>query len=346
MKRTCRSRQLREASTGFVKYMHRFMILWGALLLILYTRAAFRSTTTHCAQQAWPWFGTRSTCTLLSMNCIKNAESTGNSTELDSALADLDEQTLTNIVIRHCPSVEILSRIQKFPNLVGIKIYNSKLARWDADAALTRKHHPNLAFLFVVQTNRTQIPLGQQSPDFPSKLNDIEFAWTNLTNLPHDLTQVWPKDGFIMFERCQFASIPQTSVRGSSSEISLVSNNISSLPNEVFTNPIARTLWLDGNPITELPVMLRPSKSIELIDFSNSKLQSLPPWANAAFFQSTELRASGTPLCEQLLSITTSDSVGANLHVAWSAYQIGRVSCAHTMSDYYPYEAEAEQDTN
>lgn len=337
-----------EASPRFVNIMHTLMVIWGTLLLMLHLRVSFQSTPSHCDQPAWPWFGRKPGCTLLRMNCIKTSGSTGNLTEMETALAALDEQTLTYIVIRHCPYVEIPARLQRFPNLVGLKIFNSTLAHWDSEAALTATHHPKIVFCFVAQSNLTQIPLGLQSIDFPSQLKDIEFAWTNLSFVPNNIGERWPDDGFVMLERGRFDSVPQGLLNRSSRLVSLASNNITTLPDELFTNPAVSRVWLNGNPIVELPIVLEPSASIERVDLSFTLLRSLPSWADVVFFENTRVNAGGTPLCEQILSLENSianNVVPSNLTVAWNAYQSNRLLCNPTGSYFYPYEAESLQDS-
>lgn len=59
---------------------------------------------------------------LFCMNCSKITGSTGNISEFDIALSELDEQTVSYIVFRHCLNVEIPARLQVFPNLIDFKI--------------------------------------------------------------------------------------------------------------------------------------------------------------------------------------------------------------------------------
>lgn len=335
-----------DISTRFVHAVHIFMIIWGVLLLVLHVNASFRSLPVHCGQQAWQWFGTKAGCSLLQVNCNKILGSTGNYSELDQVFAHVDEQTLIYIVIRHCPYIEIPARIQVFPNIVGLKIYNSTIASWDTDAAVTTTHHPRLVFLFVVKSNMTRVPQGAMSPDFPSKIKDIEFAWTNLTTLPDNLTDIWPRDGFIMFERSQFLSVPETLLRQSNFQVSMAGGIVTQLPSEVFTNPMATELWLSGNPIIELPDKLVPSTSIQFVDLSNTMLQTLPSWLEDASIEFSVLYAGGSPLCDNMAPIITSgdnSSVTPDLAVAWAAYEMGRLSCWTAGSYFYPYDAEAQQ---
>lgn len=133
-------------SSRCVKIVHYFMVIWGFLLLVLHFHASSQSNADHCAQQTWPWFGTKPGCMFLRINCNISVESSVDYIEINSIFAALNEQTLSFIAIRNCPCIETPLRIQIFNNLVGLKIYNSTLARWDADAAFTITHHPKSCF--------------------------------------------------------------------------------------------------------------------------------------------------------------------------------------------------------
>lgn len=344
--RTLYANRDHEIGSGFVKMTHKFMMFWGLLLLILHFHATSSSNTTHCAQQTWPWLGSKAGCMFLRINCNISIENTGNIKEVDSIFAALNEQTLSYIAIRNCPFVEIPPSIQAFHNLVGVKIYNSTLARWDIDAALTTTHHPKIVFLFVVKTNMTQIPSGLLSPDFPPKMSDIEFAWTNLTHLPENLSEIWPTNGFIMFERSQIDSVPLTFLDNSMYQVAISGNEITQLAAEVFSKPLATSIWLNGNPISVLPEALVASKSIVYIDISNTMVQSFPSWVDAGFFLHATIVAGGTPLCDQIESIVqsnTNTSVTSDLAVSWAAHQKGQLSCISSGSYYYLYDNEAQQ---
>lgn len=336
----------RVIGSRFVHAVHMFMILWGILLLILHFSASFQPNARHCAQQTWPWFGRKAGCMFLRINCNNVIGGTGNYTEIDAAMAGLNEQTLSYLVIRHCPYIEIPPRIQTFPNIVGLKIYNSTIARWESDAAITATHHPKMVFLFVVKTNMTQIPLGLLSRDFPHKISDIEFAWTNLTSLPENLSDLWPRDGFIMLERSQFAVVPHALLQKPIQQISLAGGVITELADEVFTKPLGSSVWVSGNPIEYLPETIVPSQSLAYMDLSYTQLQSLPSWMNVNSLPNAVFVAGHTPLCDKLEPIIASgdnSTVTPDLAVAWAAIQAGIFFCWTSGSYFYPYEAEAQQ---
>lgn len=330
------------------KTVHVLMLLWGAIILLLHVRVSFNSTPANCMLLARPWFGTKSSCALLYVDCKTTAGGLGNATELDAAMRVLEERTLTHIVIRHCAQVEIPTRVQTFPKLVGFKIYNSTLVDWPSEAALTARHHRQIVFLFMIQVNMTQLPPGLLSDEFPKQLMDMEFSGTNLTSLPSDLDQIWPHGASVVFESSGLTSVPEAFKRLQVSYFSLVGNAITTLPEQVFTNPLAVTIWLNDNPIAELPRQLMPSSSIQVLHLSNTLLQTLPSWIDAAFFSHAYVAAGGSPLCRELLSAMQETTVPpANLGVAWAAYQAGNMDCEMYTGDdatYYPRVAEATLD--
>lgn len=264
LKRKLRVELVQRVSERVTKSVHGLMLLWGMIILLLHVRVSFKSTPANCMLLARPWFGNKSSCALLYVDCKKTDGSLGNATELDAVMSVLEELTLTHIVIRHCSRVEIPARVQTFPKLVGFKIFNSTLVEWPSEAALTARHHRKIVFLFMIQVNMTQLPPGLLSDDFPQQLMDLEFSGGNLTSLPPGLDQIWPHGASVVFESSRFESVPDPFKRLQVSYLSLVGNTITTLPEQVFTNPLAVTIWLNNNPIKSCRVHSRrpaPSRS-------------------------------------------------------------------------------------
>lgn len=330
--------------------LHLFLSLWGLLVLVFHVRASFGSAPPYCAMMARPWFSAKPACALMVFSCKSNSSATGDTAELDAAMTGMSADTLSHIVIRHCSYVEIPAQLHRFRELRGFKIYNSTLGRWDSDAEITAKSHPKIVFLFMVQVNMTQLPLGLLSDDFPPQLMDLEFCDTNLTTLPENLDQKWPHGAVVVFEMCPFESIPEVIQRLEVAYFSMVKDPIGELPDEVFTNPSAVTIWLNGVPIVALPVSLTPSESIHFVHLSNSDLEAFPSWMDAAFFKHAHVAAGGTPLCERMLAgmeacdTTALDTLG----YAPTALLDGMMDCdVYSGNDlmYYPRDAEALLDS-
>lgn len=193
----------------------------------------------------------------------------------------------------------------------------------------------------------TQVPLGLQSSDFPSLLKDIEFAWTNLTSVTVNVSSKWPDDAFIMLEKGHLNEITLGMLLKSSRYVSFAGNSIMMLPKDMFTNPAASRVWLNANPISELPEDLMPAQSLERVNLSYTQLKSLPSWADDTFFKNTRVTAGDTPFCNEILFVAADEgnnSVPSHLTVVWNAYQTHRLRCNPTGKVFYPYEAKAQQD--
>lgn len=340
--------------TRYAFLSHAVFLIWGLLVMVFHIHAATHSESSSCALHVRPWFVAKPSCALMLFNCMQTHAATGNTSELDSELARMTERSLVHIVIRHCAQVEIPARLQTFHNLVGLKIYNSTLARWESDAALTQQHHPKIVFLFLVDVNMTQLPNGLNSDFFPQQLMDIEFAGTNLTTLPDDLDQRWAHGASVVFERSLFTAIPDSLLRLQVAFFSVVKDQITNLPEQVFTNPKATTLWLNGNPIEALPTDLVPSESLRALRLTSSRVLTFPAWMDDEFFGRVYVTAGDTPLCTQVLTSAV-DTGGSStqggsdwLSVATRAYAAGLLDCdIYTGDDltYYPRLAEALLDT-
>lgn len=151
------------ANMRLIKLMHMFMVAWGFMILVLHTRVTLRPRSRFCVYEVRPWFTSKTECSMLNVNCSAFAHVTGNMAELTDAFYGLDEQILTIFKVHSCSHVEIPSTIQLFSQLEEIHLYNSTLARWDSDAALTDTIHPKMTYFGAYGTNLTDIPLGLRS---------------------------------------------------------------------------------------------------------------------------------------------------------------------------------------
>lgn len=321
---------------------HVLFMVWGLAVIIIHVQAAMHSKITECAMQVRPWFTSKPACALIYVNC-KGQRTSGDLAELDELMAQLDEQTLLHMVIRHCSHLEIPPRIQRFPSLLGFKIYNSTLAQWDSDAALTAQSHPNMVFLFIVDVNMTQLPDGLLSNDFPQRLLDIEFSGTNITHIPDALEHKWPSQGLIIFEKSLLGAVPEALVRMQLPYLGLGANGITDIPAQLISNPSAVLLFLDGNPIETLPNDLIASRSLQVLSLGATELQAFPDWFDNPFFQHTGVVASESHACRELVaSIASGNSASSPTE---RAYQDYRLDCSKK-SDYlyYPHNIEESLD--
>lgn len=300
-------------SQRIARMAHALFPVWGIIVLVLHVRGEFRAVPPECTLSVRPWFSTKAACALVQINCARQANHTGAQHEMDALFERLDDRALAHIVIRHCPRVEISPQLQRFSSLIGLKIYNSTLVRWGHDAALTQMHHPHMVFVFIVRVNMSAFPDGLLSDAFPRQLLDVEFAGTNLTEIPDAVGTTWPvnDNSCGVFEQGALQTVPRMLATLQSAFLSLVRNNISDVPSFLFTNAHAATLWLSDNPITRLPEPLVPSRSIRAVRLARTRLAALPAWMDARFFEHARLVAGGTPLCQALLAAVSSMSTSS-----------------------------------
>ncbi|KAJ0405927.1 hypothetical protein P43SY_005493 [Pythium insidiosum] len=184
------------------------------------------------------------------------------------------------------------------PNLVGFKIFNSTLTRWNAAAGFSQTESPRLTFVFLIAVNMTVLPEGMyNSADFPSALMDIEICKSNLTTLPDDLDAHWPEGMFLLLESVAFAHLPSVLGRLRPSYLVLSMNGLDHVAVEILQNEALVGFMLGGNPIATLPASLDGAvPSIKYLDLRGTQLSSLPAWINTADLYYAN--AFGSPLCD------------------------------------------------
>ncbi|ETI57286.1 hypothetical protein F443_00405 [Phytophthora nicotianae P1569] len=113
---------------------------------------------------------------------MPNATITGKMSEVEEKWSEFDSSTVVQLLIRHCPALEMPPSIGKFNALHGVKVYNSTIADWGESAAFTSANHPNILSIYLVRVNMADglLPTGFHSSDFPPNLFDIELCVTNL----------------------------------------------------------------------------------------------------------------------------------------------------------------------
>ncbi|KAJ0396217.1 hypothetical protein P43SY_001506 [Pythium insidiosum] len=107
--------------------------------------------------------------------------------ELRAALNTLEQPGLQLLIFTHCTELEVPSSIRGFNDLYGLEIYNSTIASWPTDAAITRDVYYQLGFLYLIRTNVASVPDALLTGELPPTLVEIDFIVSNLTTLPEDL---------------------------------------------------------------------------------------------------------------------------------------------------------------
>lgn len=342
------SQELRNSFSRRLAFlMHVSFMFWGLAVLVLHIRAATHSLLAGCALQVRPWFASKPACALMYVNCHTD-QTDGNLRDLSNLMTCVDEHSLVHIVIRHCPNVAIPPQIQAFPNLLGMKIYNSTISCWEKEAALTARHHPNVLLLYIVNVNMTQIPDGLLSEDFPQHLRDIEISGTNLTQLPDTLDERWQTYGILVLELCLFEVFPQVVGRMKMTVFVLGSNLFTDVSAEFLANPAAFVIVMSKTPIASLPATLGGIVSAKYLVFDYTNLATLPSWINEAFLKDAEFSAVDTTACDRIIEQAKIESTNYNgTTELLLAYKYGNLRCDHVsymVSPYYPRDLETSLD--
>ncbi|GLE03914.1 hypothetical protein PINS_up012825 [Pythium insidiosum] len=275
----------------------RALLLWGAIVLIVHVHTALHRHNERCMEQVRPWFSRGAACSLMEINCQRNAQR-GDALEFDRALASVERRWLSFLVVRHCGHVEITPALLELSNLVGLKVYNSTIARWGDDAALSGRRHPRLAFVLLVATNMTALPRGLYGADFPQHLKDLEICRSNLSSLPDDVARAWPERLFLLLEELRLPSFPAVVSRLGVESLSVASNGFTSVPAEFFEDPRLNWLKINGNPIAALPISVRRAPTIRWLRFQRTDIATLPEWIDARALFDAE--GGDSPLCDAL----------------------------------------------
>ncbi|TMW65386.1 hypothetical protein Poli38472_008028 [Pythium oligandrum] len=354
----------------FRPWMHRIKVtihagfaLWGATVLVFHLYAETQENLEQCLMQVRPWTASKPACTLLIMDChIDNVP--GLAEDIIPQWEIADEATVTRIVIRHCPQLHMPTRIKAFPQLYAIKIYNSTIAEWEDDAALTNTHHSGFSTLLMVRTNFTdgQLPPGIMSKDFPQLLYDIEFQITNLKDLPDDLDTSWLVGSYLYFENCQFDHIPPVLHRIAPNQLSMAFNRFTSFPFDVFQIDGLSYLSLAGNPIDTLS----KTPYEDVVDVGTvtrfylleTNISFIPRWLDPLITRMTDrpsILIRGSPFCQHVDEIAAGsrtqfpevDTMPSNeLSKVMSSTKAkldaleNQVSCSFPDVLFYPYSYE------
>ncbi|KAE9339571.1 hypothetical protein PR003_g10947 [Phytophthora rubi] len=239
---------------------------------------------------------------------ISDRPISGKKDEVEVKWGEFDSSTVVQLLIRHCPSLQVPDSISEFHGLHGIKVYNSTIVDWGESAALSNTNHPDIMSLYLARVNMTDgvLSKGFQSIDFPQNLNDIEFCVTNLHAVPDDLDIKWHKNALIQIEFSQLAFVPPVLLRLEPKYLALSGNQITDIPPEIFAIPTLSTLGLGLLNIQELPrnvTNLSPTLIAVFIDGTN--ISFFWPWVDKLITSEGwgVLLATDSPYCVDLVKI-------------------------------------------
>ncbi|KAE9027993.1 hypothetical protein PR001_g10410 [Phytophthora rubi] len=290
-----------------LRLAHILFGVWGLLILGLHIHASMQPTLPQCFMQVRPWGASRPACYLVGLDCYTLAIS-GKKDEVEVKWGEFDSSTVVQLLIRHCPSLQVPDSISEFHGLHGIKVYNSTIVDWGESAALSNTNHPDIMSLYLARVNMTDgvLSKGFQSIDFPQNLNDIEFCVTNLHAVPDDLDIKWHKNALIQIEFSQLAFVPPVLLRLEPKYLALSGNQITDIPPEIFAIPTLSTLGLGLLNIQELPrnvTNLSPTLIAVFIDGTN--ISFFWPWVDKLITSEGwgVLLATDSPYCVDLVKI-------------------------------------------
>ncbi|KAJ0398447.1 hypothetical protein P43SY_006171 [Pythium insidiosum] len=304
-----------------IRLAHRLIVTYGFAVLSVQLHAELKARPLACVLEVHPWLVRRPACALVEINCNPRVHrgvsfSTANASEVSGVLRNLDSASLAHLVVRHCQQVMFTSDFQHFPNLVGLKLYNSSVDSWPEEAALYAKFQPKLRFAFFARTNfaEKKLPVGLLSSSFPPTLHDVEFTVTNLRTLPSDLHTLWPTDLTLFLEFGEFEEFPMTLTKMQLHMLTFAGNPVRRIDAAALMMQGTTKLSLSGVPIDHLPdegvdVSTMTIRTL-FLDYTN--LSSLPAWMDAAFLQERYVCAGRTPLCDEVLAaMNATDSDGS-----------------------------------
>ncbi|KAJ0396162.1 hypothetical protein ATCC90586_012235 [Pythium insidiosum] len=182
----------------------------GAVIVVLHLYAESVAPLDECVIQVHPWLERKPACIFLQWDCEapKHKEDL---IAIETQWTKASAGYVRRMLVVHCPNFEMPALISRFQELVGIKMYNTTIASWNEEAALTATHHPAMILTYFVRVNMSdtgELPPGLLAPSFPPMLWDIEIAISNLKRLPDDVDTKWPQYMYFTCEVCEFTAVP------------------------------------------------------------------------------------------------------------------------------------------
>ncbi|GLD98000.1 hypothetical protein PINS_up006697 [Pythium insidiosum] len=322
-----------------VVWSHRLMAVYGLVILVVHVYAELGDAPDACAIPTRPWLTRRKGCALVELNChpsVPYRVSSSDAATMNRVLTALDAPSLAQLSVRHCQDVEIVPELQRFQNLLAMKLYNVTVVSWPSTAALHRDFHERLCIVYIVYTTfpNDELPPGLLSPTFPDQLLDVEFAFTRLRELPSQLPDLWHNRMVLFFEYCDFREFPRALLDMRPLQLFVGGNPIQTLPVELFYSAGFDLLSVGATPLTALPstVDLTRVKGPNRLRIERTNISTLPSWMNETSMAPRKIFAGETPLCA---SITSQDP---------SFWLLSTVNCDQIRAPRYPFAVELRDD--
>ncbi|KAK1930738.1 hypothetical protein P3T76_013695 [Phytophthora citrophthora] len=265
-----------------LQVVNLFFGFWGALVLALHIHSSAQPTLPQCLMQVRPWAASRPSCYLVGLDCNTLGIS-GSLNEVDKIWSEFDSSTVVQLLIRHCPALEVPDRFNTFHRVRWIKAYNTTIKDWGESAAITNSNHPDITSLFMIRVNMTDglLPVGFQSTDFPSLLYDVDFTVTNLRELPDDLDLKWHLGSTVQIEYSQLKTVPPVIIRLQPFYLALTGNPLTELPPGIFEVDGMFLLGISHMNIRELPQNVsKPSQTLLWTFMRDTNISFFWAWAD------------------------------------------------------------------
>ncbi|KAJ0409010.1 hypothetical protein ATCC90586_005194 [Pythium insidiosum] len=307
-------RQLRHASLRrMLQSLQVMCAALGAVVVVLHLYAESAGNLDNCMIQVHPWLERKPACVLLQWDCHTRFDS-GDAAAITAQWSKTSPAYVRRVLLLHCSQLQMPPLVTAFHEMTGMKVYNSTIAAWNSDAALTATNHPRMVLAYFARVNTSstgELPPGLMTAPFPPTLWDIEFAVSNLRKLPDDLDTKWPLGLYFTCERCEFTAVPPAIVRLMPYWITFAENPFTGFPFEVFQIPVLEHFGLAGVP---LPSLLPPTQgdsflqdtSVRYLYLAGTNVTWLPRWVDAfaalprSLWYQPALDLTFTPMCEAI----------------------------------------------
>ncbi|DAZ93283.1 TPA: hypothetical protein N0F65_001122 [Lagenidium giganteum] len=262
------------------KMFHAVCILWGFLVAGAQLYAEIKPVSADCIIVVRPWFRPKPGCALIELSGAHVSADQETQDAIAKRLAAFDEDAVSYLILSHHEALYVPNNLQNLHNLVGLKMNNFTLIEWGEDAALTQTNHPRARFVFLL-------------------LLDVEICVSTLSDVPSNLSAVWPPGAWLFVDHSNFTKIPDVLVDMKLTYLSLSFNEISTVPVGLFTNHWLTLIGLSGNPVSQLPeVPAQNRTALDLLSLDSTNLSVLPSWMDDSFFASTVVYLGDTPQCD------------------------------------------------
>ncbi|RLN58689.1 hypothetical protein BBJ28_00008283 [Nothophytophthora sp. Chile5] len=290
------------------KSIQVLMPLWGLVVLVTSITASgvfFGGEDTcamGCKLRMHPWFAHQCACSVMEINCYERGIA-GREDETRGLLKSLDARVLNSLIISHCPALVVTEEIRRFGSLMSLELYNSTVVEWPSSASLSLPYVPSLVTVFIVRSRFGDgLPEGLTT-DLAPNIVDIEFAASDLGGpLPDDLDEKWSSVLMLYIEYCGLQEFPRALARMEATDLSLVGNNISAIPEDLALAGTWMYLMVDRNPLETIPENFGELADLYFLTIQHSNITLLPQWLAKLQGEegATNLRAFDTPYCRSL----------------------------------------------